>query len=219
MNPDEYLLLSGIQHYFFCKRQWALIHIEQYWKENALTTEGRFLHEKVDQPYLKERRRGIIYSRSIPVISHLLRFRGVLDMVEFHQGKKGIVLNNEKGLWDPIIVEYKKGKPKEDICDHMQLTAEVIALEETLHTSIDHAFLYYNEVRRRQKVLITLEMREKVIDASREMMNHFILGNTFNAEPSKNCNRCSLKDYCLPRLTKKRKNVGRYLRENILCEN
>lgn len=219
MNPDEYLFLSGIQHYFYCKRQWALIHIEQYWKENALTTEGRFLHEKVDQPYLKERRKDIIYSRSIPVISHQLQFRGVLDMVEFHQGKKGVVLNNEEGLWNPNIVEYKKGKPKEDICDQMQLTAEVIALEETLNTTIDHAYLYYNEVRRRQKVNITEEMRKKVFDASREMMSHFVTGTSFDAEPSKSCNRCSLKDYCIPRLTKKKKNVKQYLKENIQCEN
>lgn len=214
-NPDNYLYLSGIQHYFFCARQWSLIHIEQYWEENALTMEGRFLHEKVDQPEIKERRKGIILSRGMPVISHRLKLRGVLDMVEFHQDDHGIHIAEESGKWTPHIVEYKKGKPKKDLCDHMHLTAEVIALEEALDTSINVAYLYYHQTRRRERVEITNQMRKTALDASTDMMKHFKSGTTIKAVPNKNCNRCSLKDYCLPRLTKKPRNISSYLKESM----
>ncbi len=215
-NPDDYLMLSGIQHYFFCKRQWALIHIEQYWKENALTAKGNILHKKVDQPYLKERRGDVFYSRAMPVISHKLKFVGKLDMVEFYKDKDGIKLDGEKGLWKPVIVEYKNGKPKFYDYDKMQLVAEVIALEETLDINMDKAYFYYNSVRRRVEVEITESMREKVKEASKDMMEHFLLGSTFDAENYKNCSKCSLVDYCLPRITKKRKNIDNYLERLLL---
>ena len=215
-NPDEYLMLSGIQHYFFCKRQWALTHIEQDWKENALTAEGNIIHEKVDQPYLKERRGSKFYSRAMPVISHRLKVVGKLDMVEFHRDDKGIILEKEEGLWKPLIVEYKRGKPKFYNYDEMQLTAEVIALEETLNTNIDKAYFYYASIRRRVEIIITDKMRENVSLASKDMMDHFINGSTFKAESYKNCSKCSLVDYCLPRLTKKKKNIDNYLERLLL---
>ena len=140
-------------------------------------------------------------------------------MVEFHQGETGITIANQPGLWSPIIVEYKKGKPKQDECDLMQLVAEVMALEETLNTSIEQSYLFYHQIRRRQKVEITQDMRQKVRLASQAMMEHFREGSTFDATPSRKCRSCSLNDYCLPRITKRRKKVANYLKEYIQCEN
>lgn len=90
--PDDYLMLSGIQHFYFCKRQWALIHIEQVWSDNSFTAEGNELHEITDKPYLKEKRKDIIISRAIPVSSKILGLSGILDTVEFVKGDKGIEL-------------------------------------------------------------------------------------------------------------------------------
>ncbi|WP_101772268.1 CRISPR-associated protein Cas4 [Peptostreptococcus faecalis] len=215
-NADDYLMLSGIQHDFFCKRQWALIHIEQYWKENELTVSGNILHKKVDQPFLKERRGNKFFSRAIPVISHKLKFVGKLDMVEFHKDKNGVEINGEKGCWKPIIIEYKNGKPKIYDYDRMQLVAEVIALEETLKVDIDKAYFFYNDIKRREEVIVTDDDRNKVLEASKEMMKHFNLGSTFEGESHKNCSKCSLIEYCMPRVTKKKKNIDNYLERFLL---
>lgn len=110
--PDDYLMLSGIQHFYFCKRQWALIHIEQVWSDNSFTAEGNKLHEITDDPYLKEKRKNIIISRAIPVSSKDLGLSGILDTVEFIKSDKGIAIANKKGLWMPNVVEYKRGKAK-----------------------------------------------------------------------------------------------------------
>lgn len=211
-DSDNYLMLSGIQHYFFCKRQWALIHIEQYWKDNALTAQGREVHDKVDQPQIKEKRKNIFYSRAMPVVSNKLHFVGKLDLVEFRQEDRGIELKDKDGKWFPYIVEYKRGKPKKSNIDIVQLTAEVMALEETLEIKIESAYFYYNEVRRRQEVFITEDLRKIVINAAKDMYEHFKTGKIFKAENYKNCSKCSLEDYCMPRLTKKKKNVKNYLR-------
>ncbi len=108
---DDLLPLSGLQHFLFCRRQWALIHIEQQWKENFLTAEGRHLHHNVDDPFIKEKREGIITSRSIPVISRRLGLSGVCDLIEFHPASEGIRLPNQVGTYLPIPVEYKHGEP------------------------------------------------------------------------------------------------------------
>ncbi len=124
-------MLSGIQHFYFCKRQWCLIHIEQQWKDNELTKEGEYLHEKADNPYLKESRKDIFFSRSMPVSSSKLGFKGILDVVEFKRNEKGIKVPNKDGFWDLKIIEYKRGKEKKDLRDIVQLVAEVICLEES----------------------------------------------------------------------------------------
>ncbi|MDO5688661.1 MAG: CRISPR-associated protein Cas4 [Tissierellia bacterium] len=211
-NPEDYLLLSGIQHYFFCKRQWSLIHVEQYWIENVFTVEGKLIHDKVDQPSLKEKRKDVFYSRAMPVVSHELKFIGKLDLVEFRRDPSGVEVEGREGRWSPVVVEYKRGKPKKSDYDEVQLTAQVMALEEALHTKIPISYFYYHSLRRREEVIVTDELRQKVRFAAKDMMEHFLDGSVFRAENYKNCSRCSLIEYCMPRLTKKRKSVENYIR-------
>ena len=82
-TSDELLPLSGIQHFLFCRRQWALIHVERQWQENALTAEGKIMHQRVDDPFFTETRKGVITARSVPDASYRLGLSGVCDVVEF----------------------------------------------------------------------------------------------------------------------------------------
>jgi len=210
-----YLPLSGIQHFVFCKRQWALIHIERQWKENLLTVEGKQLHERVDNPYEKEKRCDLIISRSMPLISHKMGIQGVADVVEFERTTKdkGMVMEGHSGLWLPYPIEYKRGNPKVDRSDEAQLTLQVLCIEEMLETSIEKAYIYYHQKRRRTKVKINNEMREWTVSMVEEMNNLFERGITPPAEKSKKCSNCSMKEICSPRLTKKYRPVKNYIND------
>lgn len=210
-NEEDYLMLSGIQHFYFCKRQWCLIHIENLWADNQATKEGDYLHEKADNPSLTESRKNVFYSRAMPVVSKKLGFSGILDMVEFHKSSIGVPIQGHEGLWEPIIIEYKRGKEKKDLRDIVQLVAEVISLEEGLDCSINVSYLFYDKVKKRQKVEITPELRALVYDLSGSMHKFYEKRETAEAENYKNCTRCSLYDLCLPRMTKKKVNVHHYI--------
>ena len=108
-NDDDLLMLSGIQHFYFCKRQWALIHIEQLWEENSATAEGKIIHESADDPFFYESRKDIFVSRSVPLISYRLGLYGVADVIEFARNEKGVNIGNREGKWLPNIIEYKRG--------------------------------------------------------------------------------------------------------------
>ena len=209
--PDDYLMLSGIQHFYFCKRQWALIHIEQVWSENSFTAEGNELHEITDYPYLKEKRKNIIISRAIPVSSKDLGLSGILDTVEFIKSDKGIEIANKKGLWMPNVVEYKRGKEKKDNRDAVQVAAQVMCLEEKYNIQIESADLFYFSTKKRETIAITDQLKDEVRAIAAQM--HTIYENklTPDAEYFKNCTMCSLYDLCMPRLTKKKKSVQNYL--------
>jgi CRISPR-associated exonuclease Cas4 len=146
-NEDDFLMLSGIQHFTFCKRQWALIHIEQQWAENVRTVEGNHLHKRADQPMIREKRGNKLVVRGLPIHSRELGITGICDVVEFMQDSKGISLVNEKELYLPYPVEYKRGKPKTDESDILQLTAQAMCLEEMLMCEIQNGYLYYNEIK------------------------------------------------------------------------
>lgn len=171
-SEDELLSLSGIQHFYFCKRQWALIHLEQQWAENRATMEGKFIHENADNPFFTESRKDTVISRAIPLASYNLGIYGVADIVEFTKAKKGIELKDKEGLWMANIVEYKRGKPKEDKRDIVQLVLEVLCLEEMLKCTISSADFFYNETKRRVKVHITDDLRNEVIDLSQKCMKY-----------------------------------------------
>lgn len=210
-NEEDYLMLSGIQHFYFCKRQWCLIHIENLWADNQATKEGDYLHEKADNPRLTESRKNVFYSRAMPVVSKKLGFSGILDMVEFHKSSIGVPIQGHEGLWEPIIIEYKRGKEKKDLRDIVQLVAEVISLEEGLDCSIKVSYLFYDKIKKRQKVEITPELRTLVYDLSGSMHKFYEKHEMAEAENYKNCTRCSLYDLCLPRMTKKKVNVQHYI--------
>lgn len=210
-TEEQYLMLSGIQHYCFCKRQWALIHIEQQWEENDRTAEGHILHERADNPTLRESRGDIFYSRAIPVASSLLGLSGILDVVMFRREEDGVVLPHRSGLWAPYVIEYKRGKEKNDLRDEVQLAAQVICLEEKLGVTIRKSFLYYFQTNRRVLIEMTDALRKEVLRLSKEMHQAYEQKETPKAEYFKNCPLCSLKDICMPRMTKKQKSVRRYL--------
>lgn len=215
MNEDEYLLLSGIQHFYFCKRQWGLIHLEQQWSDNAATMQGQILHEKADNPYIKEKRKDIFLSRAMHVSSMTLGLSGILDVVEFRKSTKGISVSHKRGIWEPSIVEYKRGKKKKDYRDIVQLGAEVICLEESLKCHIDYSYLYYHETNEKIQVAIDHTIREQVYKLAEEMHMYYDQNRLPKAEYFKNCPLCSLKDICLPRLNKKPKSVENYINEKI----
>ena len=210
-NEEELLSLSGIQHYYFCKRQWALIHIEQQWAENRATMEGLVLHEKADDPFLVESRKNMFISRAIPLVSYKLGFYGIADIVEFTSSKTGIEIKGREGRWIPSIVEYKHGKPKEDERDIVQLVAQVLCIEEMLGCKLNSSAFFYNETKRRIKVEITDDLRNKVIGISVEMHKIYDEKITPKAESGKHCKSCSLVDICMPRLTSKKISVANYI--------
>lgn len=210
-RDEELLMLSGIQHFYFCKRQWALIHIEQQWAENAATMEGKFIHENADNPFFMESRKNTFISRAVSLVSYNLGFIGVADIIEFKKSSKGVVLEGKEGLWIPNIVEYKRGKPKEDRRDIVQLVLEVICLEEMLECSISSSDFYYNETRRRVKVEITSKLRQEVIMLGQEMHSIYDKKLTPPAIKGKSCRNCSLVDICIPRMTNKKVNVSNYI--------
>lgn len=197
---DEYLMISGIQHYEFCPRQWALIHIEQQWEENVKTIQGNELHKKADQPFLKEKRKELIISRAMPIHSHELKITGICDVVEFVQDDQGIPLSQYSGRYRVQPVEYKRGSPKKHDADILQLVAQALCLEEMLVCEIHEAYLYYHEIKRRVKVEITPELREMLKTKISRMQELYQRKHTPRVKTGNWCKNCSLKNICLPKL-------------------
>ena len=214
-HEDEYLQLSGIQHFAFCKRQWGLIHIEQQWNENILTFYGREMHERVDNPTVVEKRGNLLTSRSVPIISQTLRLYGIADVIEFIQDDNGEVeLANYPGLWRAYPVEYKLGKPKPTNIDKVQLCAQAICLEEMFNTTINLAYIYYGRPRRRYEVALDSALREDTYALAFAMHEQYRTGITPAAEISKACKSCSLAELCIPELYEAPP-VSQYLRRFI----
>lgn len=201
-KEDNYLMISGIQHFQFCPRQWALIHIEQQWEENVHTVVGELMHKKAHDPYLSEKRKDIIIARALPVSSREMGGSGECDVVEFHKEEDGILLHGHRGLYHIYPIEYKKGKPKSSEEDILQLTAQAMCLEEMFSTSIEEGAIFYGETRKRERIFITDELREKVKGMFQEMHQYFERQYTPKVKWSKRCNGCSLKEICLPKLGK-----------------
>ena len=213
---DDYLLLSGIQHFAFCPRQWALIHIENLWQENYLTASGRVLHNKAHDGAPVEKRGGLIIIRSLKVSSNRLGISGECDVVEFHRSETGIPLKNYEDLWMPYPVEYKRGKTKLDDCDRLQLCAQAVCLEEMLCCKIESGALFYGEPRRREVVDFSEELRKSLKTTTEAMHNLFSRKHTPKQKRGKSCSSCSLKDLCLPKLYDIPENaVLKYLMDSI----
>lgn len=196
------LLLSGIQHFAFCRRQWALIHMEQLWAENVWTADGHFFHQRTHDETLTELRGNLLITRGLRVRSNRLKVTGVCDVVEFHASPDGVPLAGRQGLWQPYPVEYKRGAPKEHDADELQLCCQGLCLEEMLACSIPEGSLYYGEPRRRVKVIFSYELRAKVEDMLSAMHQHLQRGHIPNVRPHKGCRACSLQELCLPKLNK-----------------
>lgn len=213
-DENDFLLLSGIQHFAFCRRQWALIHIEQQWSESLRTVEGRLLHQKAHDGNIRERRGDVLVSRGMPVCSRSMGVSGACDVVEFHKSRSGITLYGEEGLYQVIPIEYKRGKPKIGHEDVVQLTAEGMCLEEMLCCEIPFGYLYYGEIRHRDKVEFSKDLRAEVRKMFEEMHHYFEERHTPKVRWIKACNACSLKEICLPVLGKK-KSASDYIQAHL----
>lgn len=211
---DDFLMISGIQHFLFCQRQWALIHIEQQWAENFLTVEGQHLHQKADQPAIKEKRGDKIVVRSMRVHSPTLGITGICDVVEFTASASGVPLINYPGRYQVVPVEYKHGKEKFDLSDELQLTAQALCLEEMLATQIVEGEIFYFETRQRIKIAIDEEKRKLLRENLHLMHTLWQKQHTPKAKEKPKCQRCSLKEICLPELDGRQK-VTTYLKRRL----
>ena len=200
-SEDDLIQLSALQHFVYCPRQCGLIHIEQAWSENVFTAEGRIMHEKADTARY-ESRKDIRIEYGVPMRSLRLGLIGKADIVEFHR--------MDDGRWLPFPVEYKRGKPKMDDCDRVQLCAQAICLEEMLNIEIGEGALFYGRTRRREEVLFDSGLRMETEDIARQVHELITSGITPKPEYSKKCEKCSLLDLCMPK-TCGRSAVGNYL--------
>ena len=207
-NEEEYLQLSGIQHFVYCPRQWALAYLEMQWNENLRTFEGRLLHEHVHDASNSEKRGDILIIRGMQVFSRTLGISGECDVVEFHLSETGIPLHGRQGLYYAIPIEYKRGKPKEHDADRLQLCAQAMCIEEMLVCEILYGYLFYGETRRRTKVSFDDKLRKTVTELFKQMHEYALRGYTPKVKPWKGCNTCSLKDICVPKLNKKQSVQG-----------
>lgn len=209
---DDLIVISALQHFAFCERQCALIHLEQVWEENRLTAEGKVLHERVDQT-TSESRRDVRIATSVRIRSLRIGITGVIDLLEFHRLENPVDENGEtvgatlpraSGFWRPFPVEYKRGKPKENRADEIQLCAQGLALEEMLGVAIPAGALFYGQTRRRLDVPFDEDLRgltERMAAGVHALLDG---GRTPPAAYSPKCKSCSLFDICRPRLSERR---------------
>ena len=190
------ITLSALQHYSFCPRQCALIHNEQAWAENFLTAQGRALHERVDggEP---ETRKGVRFERSVHVSAEKLGISGVLDMVEHELAT---------GRLKPV--EYKRGKPKSDNWDKIQLCAQALCLEEMTGKTVAEGALWYQQTRHREPVVFSGSLREETLAVIEKVSSLLESGATPPPVYGKHCKACSLVEICQPQLLGKDRSVG-----------
>ncbi len=226
MDNEATVMLSALQHYMFCPRQCALIHVEGVWSENYLTASGRTLHERVDHRG-GETRRDVHLATALRLVNKRLGLMGVADMVEFRRvdeavDAEGVVvaaaLPGLSGVWSPFPVEYKRGVPKPHRADEVQLCAQALCLEEMLGVCVPGGTLYYGETRRRMNVRFDEGLRKLTERVAMETRKLIISGHTPGSNLDKKCKAGSLVDVCRPdRIGSKsvRKWIGRELGEAI----
>lgn len=202
-EETDLLPLSALQHFLFCERQCALIHIEQVWSDNRFTAEGRILHEKVHERE-DESRAGVRIARALPLRSLGLGLSGVADVVEFR-------FNAEMNVWLPFPVEYKRGRPKAEPCDKVQLCAQAICLEEMLKVDVPGGAIFYGKTRRRLDVVFDAELRKLTDETARRLHELIREGKTPPAKYEARCEQCSLLDLCMPRAVKRDSAISDYI--------
>lgn len=216
-DEDHLVMISALQHLAFCARQCALIHVEQQWAENRLTILGELLHERVHSDDAESRGSTRI-TRSLRLVSYRYGLIGQADVVEFQRvdiSADGIALEGRQGYWAPFPVEYKKGKPKKNQEDQVQLCAQALCLEEQLNIPIAAGAIFYGEKRRRHPVAFDDALRLRTISLIERMHRLLESGITPRPEYSQKCNRCSLVDICNPKWTT---TVKRKRYESLLFE-
>ncbi|MDO5400914.1 MAG: CRISPR-associated protein Cas4 [Eubacteriales bacterium] len=214
-KEDDFLQLSGLQHFKFCRRQWALIHVENLWEENLRTVEGRIQHARAHDEQAVERRGDRLITRAVRVFSPSLGITGSCDVVEYFRGENGIPLAGRDGLWQPLPIEYKHGQcGQHTAADALQLCAQAMCLEQMLCCTIPEGAIFYEQTRRREPIAFTGELRREVQAALEEMHGYLQRGYTPRVKPTKSCNACSLKDLCLPKMLRA-KSAKSYLNSHL----
>ncbi|WP_257883005.1 CRISPR-associated protein Cas4 [Loigolactobacillus coryniformis] len=213
-TEDDFLMISGIQHFRFCQRQWALIHIEQAWQDNLLTFDGQILHTKADQPEIREKRNDKLIVRSLPVHSRELGLTGICDVVEFTEATDGVSIFGSHKKYLPQPIEYKHGHKKYDLSDTLQLLAQAVCLEEMLGCQITSGGVFYQKTRRREVIEFTANLREQLKKTTRLMHQYWTKRYTPRLKTGAWCKSCSLADICLPELLSKQ-TVQSYLRRRL----
>lgn len=204
-SEDDLLPLSALQHLFFCERQCALIHVEQLWTENLFTAEGRIMHDKVHEEN-RATRGNVRVEYGVPLRSLRLGLVGKADAVEFRRAG-----GSPSVEWRPFPVEYKRGKPKGNDCDKVQLCAQALCLEEMMHISVPCGTLFYGKTRRRQDVTFDERLRSKTEAAAERLHTLIESGRTPMPVWEPKCKHCSLRHLCMPEVVAKGRSVDRYL--------
>lgn len=213
-SETDFLMISGIQHFRFCQRQWSLIHVEQAWQDNLLTFDGQLLHTKADQPEIREKRKGKLLVRALPIHSRELGLTGICDVVEFIETPSGIKLFGSSKHYQPRPIEYKHGHKKYDLSDSLQLLAEAVCLEEMLGCHIESGAIFYQQTRHREIVSFTVDLRHQLKKTVRKMHQYWTKRFTPKVKTGAWCRSCSLKDFCLPELLSKQ-SVKQYLQRRL----
>lgn len=200
--PADLIPILALQHYLYCPRQCALIHLEQIWTESAHTAEGRLLHEKAHSG-ATEKRGKVKTATSLHLHSLTLGLVGMADVVEFHL---------REAVWYPYPVEYKRGRPKSTDADRVQLCAQALCLEEMLHLPVPEGAIFYGKTRRRQTVIFDASLREATVKAATAVREMLDAGLTPPPPEAVNdlCPACSLCEDCMP-LAFTRPSATRYL--------
>ncbi len=176
--------------------------MERQWAENARTAEGHVFHETAHHGPESEARGELLILRGLRVASPSLRLGGICDVVEFHRSPSGVSLAGREGLWLPYPVEYKKGSDQTKESDEVQLCGQALCLEEMLCCQIPEGSLFYGETRRRTRVAFDGTLRQRTLDLLHELLGYMDRGYTPGAKLHKGCNACSLRDICLPKLSR-----------------
>lgn len=201
-NDAQMLMISALQHYAYCPRQFALIHIEQVWADNRFTAEGNILHERVDSG-VAEQRKDTRYERGVMLKSLHYGLTGKMDLLEIEQANPPRY----------FPVEYKRGKPKIQDWDRIQVCAQALCIEEMRDVRVSEGAIWYWEVRKREAIVIDEALRATTIAVIEGA--HALLASGKTPPPiedKKRCRACSLVDLCEPDAFR-RDHSGRYINE------
>lgn len=225
-SQDELLPISALQHLLFCPRQCALIHLEGLWVENVLTQQGRRLHKRSDEgPSERSPTRRIL--RGLPLRSLKLGLIGKADVVELHRiestpadslegDRTGVVVPGAPGRWRILPVEYKRGQPKRNDADRVQICAQALCLEEMFDGVVTTGDLFYGTSKRRVAVPFDDRLRRTTLDAIERLRDMIGSRKTPPAVREKKCDSCSLLELCMPDVTGGGKSIGRWLQGTLV---
>jgi CRISPR-associated exonuclease Cas4 len=181
---DDPIMISALEHWSYCPRQCALIHVEQTFDENLYTLRGKAVHKRVDEPVAEEQA-GMRIERALPLWSKSLGLVGKGDVVEFH-GET------------PYPVEYKHGPHREQEHDDLQLCAQALCLEEMTEQSVPRGAIYHHSSRKRREVEFTPELRARVAEVTQAIRSMLASKHLPPPVNDRRCNHCSLQESCMP---------------------